>query len=180
MVGPGAGRWPNVELEYPLVEDCPEWDGEILCSAPDWANIFRLAKSSAKKVPGRPDWHGVVIWTTNAGQIVLGTYDTTLRAQAVEGRFPDTDRVWPAKPARWAVSMDPAYLIEAAQIAKEITSETAVGITLVARDTDPFGMVAKNPEFGQVLDVLIMPLATKEQREAQDHAGRPLNRRLRQ
>src|SRR5947209_3853854 len=41
----------NLDKDWPVVEDCPEWEGEVIVPTAAWADIFRLARGTPKKWP---------------------------------------------------------------------------------------------------------------------------------
>jgi hypothetical protein len=89
--------------------------------------------------------------------------DTTLKAEAVEGRFPDVDNVLPGVPPVARFCVDPWLFIDLLKVAADVmTNDESKRVEVLFWGFDkPVGVCARNSE-GQTFDGLIVPLVVRE------------------
>lgn len=166
-----AVQGPNEDKQWPNMEECVGWEGEAIVPADSWQQVFNLAsvqdKKNAKKlsVADRAMANGVAIGTKANGLLLLATFESTITASPVEGRFPNTNQVWGyLKPVRMTMNVDPGRLIDVCQVLQKIKQADEIGVKVLLRGPlEVIGFQVSNVETGQIADAVLMPLAIKEE-----------------
>jgi hypothetical protein len=143
----GAEPTPQDRLTCESLADAPNTAFDVLVPADDWSKAFRAVKKGENV--------GVAL---SAVEITLASGTQTLKAQPLEGRFPDVNGVLPKKPALWSVSFNPVLMAELLTVMAQVAGEDACRVSLHFYGAKhPIGLSCSNST-GQFADALLVPL----------------------
>jgi hypothetical protein len=138
-------RGPCAKANYPALENATNGASQVLVSAEDWKNAFRLGGK------------GHVVGLAAAEEtLTLAVLDQALVGKPLEGRFPPVDSVLPTSGALLRVQIDPSSLRGLLNVAAALEPDEGVALLYFGKDK-PLGVMCRNSD-GQTFDALIMPL----------------------
>jgi hypothetical protein len=144
--GPVPEAPPHVELQ----DDQPDVLAALVAGQ-DWKAAFALKGGQERPV-----------LLAGGERLTFATGLQTYQTAAVEGRFPEVNRVLPGGAPLFAVLVDALLLAELLKVAAAFLPEGERGVQLLYYGKDkPLGICTRN-EQGQVFDALIVPLVIKE------------------
>jgi len=98
------GDWDRAEMVVDAQNLDPDETAEVVIPLDVWARGFKLDEDKYRD-------KGAVVLATEANNITFATHLANRRTQAVEGRFPDFERVFPHAAFRRTTGLDPVHIV---------------------------------------------------------------------
>lgn len=123
---------------------------ELVIDSKDWQKAFALDKNAQT----------IAVISNGATAVQLCSLSQTLRGQAVEGRFPDVNRVLPTQTPLFSVKITVRHFMRILKVCAAFCEEGAesVGLHYYGEKAGVIGFSCRNAEHGQTLDALLAPL----------------------